>query len=115
MDLIRAVESEQLRTDIPHFQAGDTVRVHVKVVEGSNERIQIFEGIVLRRMGGGINELFTVRKISQGVGVERTFPIHSPRIAKIEVVRQGKVRRARLYYLRERSGRAARIRERRRS
>lgn len=115
MDLIRAVESEQLRTDIPRFQAGDTVRVHVKVVEGSNERIQIFEGIVLRRMGGGINELFTVRKISQGVGVERTFPIHSPRIAKIEVVRQGKVRRARLYYLRERSGRAARIRERRRS
>lgn len=115
MDLIRAVESEQLRTDIPDFQAGDTVRVHVKVVEGSTERIQIFEGIVLRRMGGGISELFTVRKISQGVGVERTFPIHSPRVAKIEVVRQGKVRRARLYYLRERSGRAARIKERRRS
>lgn len=114
MNLINAIEQEQLRSDRPDFGPGDTVRVHVKVVEGANERIQIFEGVVLRRMGGGIQETFTVRKISQGVGVERTFPIHSPRIDKIEVVRHGKVRRARLYYLRERSGRAARIKERRR-
>lgn len=114
MNLINTIEQEQLRSDRPDFGPGDTVRVHVKVVEGANERIQIFEGVVLRRMGGGIQETFTVRKISQGVGVERTFPIHSPRIDKIEVVRHGKVRRARLYYLRERSGRAARIKERRR-
>ncbi|NMA62097.1 MAG: 50S ribosomal protein L19 [Firmicutes bacterium] len=114
MNLINTIEQEQLRSDRPDFGPGDTVRVHVKVVEGANERIQIFEGVVLRRMGGGIQENFTVRKISQGVGVERTFPIHSPRIDKIEVVRHGKVRRARLYYLRERSGRAARIKERRR-
>lgn len=115
MDIISAIEREQFRSDLPQFQAGDTVRVHVKVVEGSNERIQVFEGIVLRRMGTGLREYFTVRKVSQGVGVERTFPIHSPRVAKIEVVRQGRVRRARLYYLRERSGKAARIKERRRS
>lgn len=114
MNLINAIEQEQLRSNHPQFGAGDTVRVHVKVVEGTNERIQIFEGVVLRRMGGGVQENFTVRKISQGVGVERTFPINSPRIDKIEVVRHGKVRRARLYYLRERSGRAARIKERRR-
>lgn len=114
MDLMRVIEQEQLRTDLPDFGPGDTVRVHVKVVEGSNERIQIFEGVVLRRMGGGIRENFTVRKVSQGVGVERTFPLHSPRIDKIEVVREGKVRRARLYYLRERSGKAARIKELRR-
>jgi len=115
LDIISAIEREQFRSDLPQFQAGDTVRVHVKVVEGSNERIQVFEGIVLRRMGTGLREYFTVRKVSQGVGVERTFPIHSPRVAKIEVVRQGRVRRARLYYLRERSGKAARIKERRRS
>ena len=114
MNVIDVIEQEQLRSDYPQFGAGDTVRVHVKVVEGSNERIQIFEGVVLRRMGGGIQENFTVRKISQGVGVERTWPINSPRIEKIEVIRHGKVRRARLYYLRERSGRAARIKERRR-
>jgi large subunit ribosomal protein L19 len=90
------------------------VRVHAKVVEGTNERIQVFEGVVIKRTGGGINENFTVRKVSQGVGVERTFPVHSPRIEKIEVVRYGQVRRARLYYLRERSGRAARIKELRR-
>lgn len=114
MNLIRAIEAEQVRSDIPEFNAGDTVRVHVKVVEGTNERIQIFEGVVLRKMGGGAQENFTVRKLSQGVGVERTFPVNSPRIDKIEVVRHGKVRRARLYYLRERSGRAARIKERRR-
>lgn len=114
MNLINTLEQEQLRSDRPDFGPGDTVRVHVKVVEGANERIQVFEGVVLRRMGGGIQESFTVRKVSQGVGVERTFPLHSPRIDKIEVVRHGKVRRARLYYLRERSGRAARIKERRR-
>ncbi|HBN96211.1 MAG TPA: 50S ribosomal protein L19 [Firmicutes bacterium] len=114
MNVIDVIEQEQLRSDYPQFGAGDTVRVHVKVVEGANERIQIFEGVVLRRMGSGIQENFTVRKISQGVGVERTWPINSPRIEKIEVIRQGKVRRARLYYLRERSGRAARIKERRR-
>ncbi|NMB38719.1 MAG: 50S ribosomal protein L19 [Firmicutes bacterium] len=113
MSIIDALEQEQMKQDVPNFRGGDAVRVHVKVVEGSNERIQVFEGIVLRRMGKGINEMFTVRKISQGVGVERTFPIHSPRIAKIEVIRRGKVRRSRLYYLRQRSGRSARIRERR--
>ncbi len=115
MNLIDIIEQEQFRADRPDFNAGDTVRVHVKVVEGPNERIQIFEGVVLRRMGHGLRENFTVRKISQGVGVERTFPpLHSPRVDKIEVVRYGKVRRARLYYLRKRSGRAARIKERRR-
>ena len=114
MNLIEAIQSEQFKQDIPAFRGGDTVRVHVKVVEGTNERIQIYEGVVLRRMGTGISEMFTVRKISQGVGVERTFPIHSPRIEKIDVIRLGKVRRARLYYLRERSGKSARIKERRR-
>jgi len=113
LSIIDALEQEQMKQDVPNFRGGDAVRVHVKVVEGSNERIQVFEGIVLRRMGKGINEMFTVRKISQGVGVERTFPIHSPRIAKIEVIRRGKVRRSRLYYLRQRSGRSARIKERR--
>ena len=114
MYVIDIIEREQFRSDLPDFNAGDTVRVHVKVVEGSNERIQVFEGVVLRRMGDGLRENFTVRKISQGVGVERTFPLHSPRIDRIEVVRYGKVRRARLYFLRKRSGRAARIKERRR-
>lgn len=113
MNVIEAIGKEQLKQDVPNFRGGDTVRVHVKVVEGSNERIQIFEGVVLRRMGTGISEMFTVRKLSQGVGVERTFPIHSPRIAQIDVVRRGKVRRARLYYLRERHGKSARIKERR--
>lgn len=113
MDLISALEKEQLRTNIPEFNVGDTVRIHVKVVEGSNERIQIFEGVVLKRVGKDIRENFTVRKISQGVGVERTFPLNSPRIDKIEVIRRGKTRRARLYYLRKRAGRAARIKERR--
>ena len=116
MDVIRAIEQEQMRSDLPDFRVGDTVRVHVKVVEGSNERIQVFEGIVLRRMGSGLREYFTVRKVSQGVGVERTFPVHSPRASpQLKVVRQGRVRRARLYYLRERPGKAARIKERRRS
>jgi large subunit ribosomal protein L19 len=112
--LIRSLEAEQFK-DVPQFGAGDTVRVHAKVVEGTRERIQVFEGIVIRRRGGGINENFTVRRIaSHGIGVERTFLIHSPRIDKIEVTRFGKVRRAKLYYLRGLTGRAARITERRR-
>ena len=102
-----------MRTDIPSFRPGDTVRVHVKIIEGSRERIQVFEGLVIRRRGDGLRETFTVRRVSNGVGVERTFPLHSPRIDKIEVVRKGVVRRARLYYLRDLYGKAARIRERR--
>jgi len=113
LELIRAIEQEQLREDIPEFRPGDTVRVHLRVVEGERERIQVFEGVVIKRRGGGLRETFTVRKISQGIGVERTLPLHSPRIAKIEVVRLGKVRRAKLYYLRSRRGKAARIKERR--
>lgn len=113
MDLINTIEKEQLRSDIPDFGPGDAVRVHVKVVEGERERIQVFEGVVIRRSGGGLNANFTVRKISQGVGVERTFPINSPRIDKIEVMREGRVRQARLYYLRDRVGKAARIKEKR--
>ena len=113
--LIRSIEQEQFK-DVPEFRAGDTVRVHAKVVEGTRERIQVFEGIVIRRRGGGINENFTVRRIaSHSVGVERTWLIHSPRIDKIEVTRFGKVRRAKLYYLRGLTGRAARIVERRRA
>jgi large subunit ribosomal protein L19 len=112
--LIEEITKEQLRTDLPAFRPGDTLRVHVKVVEGTRERIQIFEGVVIKRRGGGISETFTVRKISYGVGVERTFPVHTPKIAKIEVVRHGKVRRAKLYYLRELRGKAARIKEIRR-
>ena len=111
MNVIDAIEAEQLRSDIPAFRPGDTVRVHVKVVEGEKERIQVFEGPVLRRSNGGVRETFTVRKVSYGVGVERTFPIHSPRIDKVEVTVRGKVRRAKLYYLRELSGKAARIKE----
>lgn len=114
MDLVRSVEAEQQRQDIPDFRAGDTLRVHVKVVEGGRERIQVFEGLVIRRRGSGLNETFTVRKMSQGVGVERTFPVHSPMIDHMDVVRQGDVRRAKLYYLRGLSGKAARIREKRR-
>jgi len=113
--LIRSVEAEQFKADVPNFGPGDTVRVHAKVVEGNRERIQVFEGVVIRRRSGGINENFTVRRIaSHSVGVERTFLIHSPRIDKIEVVRHGRVRRAKLYYLRGLTGRAARIKERRR-
>jgi len=114
MNMIDVIEQEQLRDDIPDFGPGDSVRVHVKVVEGGRERIQVFEGIVLSRRGSGTRETFTVRKISAGIGVERTFPLHSPRIAKIEVVRHGKVRRAKLYYLRERVGKRARVKEARR-
>ncbi|MBA4494711.1 50S ribosomal protein L19 [Paenactinomyces guangxiensis] len=108
---LRAVTEGQLRQDIPLFRAGDTLRVHVKVKEGQRERIQVFEGVVIQRRGGGVSETFTVRKISYGVGVERTFPLHSPRIDKIEVVRRGKVRRAKLFYLRKLRGKAARIKE----
>ncbi|RAK23349.1 large subunit ribosomal protein L19 [Anoxybacillus vitaminiphilus] len=109
--LIQEITKEQLRTDLPDFRPGDTVRVHVKVVEGNRERIQVFEGIVIKRRGAGISETFTVRKVSYGVGVERTFPVHTPKIAKLEVVRRGKVRRAKLYYLRQLRGKAARIKE----
>lgn len=112
--VIRELEKEQLKQDIPAFRPGDTVRVHVKVIEGQRERIQLFEGVVIRRRGTGVSETFTVRKVSYGVGVERTFPLHTPKIDKIEVVRHGKVRRAKLYYLRDRVGKAARIKEIRR-
>lgn len=112
-ELIRAVTKEYLRDDIPDFRPGDTVRVHVKIREGNRERIQMFEGLVIKRRGGGISETFTVRKISYGIGVERTFPVHTPNIAQIEVVRLGKVRRAKLNYIRSLSAKAARIKERR--
>jgi large subunit ribosomal protein L19 len=108
---IRTLEKEQLRDDIPSFKIGDTVRVNVKVVEGNRERIQAFEGIVIARKNGSVRETFTVRRIAHNVGVERTFPVHSPRIDSIQVVREGKIRRAKLYYLRDRVGKSARIRE----
>jgi large subunit ribosomal protein L19 len=111
--VIQYIEKKQMKSDMPRFRPGDQVRVHVKVVEGERERIQVYEGVVTRRSGGGLTETFTVRKVSQGVGVERNFPLHSPRIDKIEVVRTGKVRRARLYYLRNLRGKAARLKERR--
>ena len=111
MNPIDRIEAEQFRKDVPAFKPGDTVRVHVRVVEGDKERIQVFEGTVIGRSGGGSREMFTVRKVSYGVGVERIFPVHSPRIDKIEVIARGAVRRAKLYYLRERSGRAARVSE----
>ena len=113
MNIIQALEQEQLRSDTPKFAPGDTVRVHVKVVEGTRERIQAFEGVVIARSGTGVRETFTVRRISYGVGVERTFPVHSPRLDKIQLMRRGIVRRAKLYYLRNLTGKAARIRERR--
>lgn len=110
-NIIAEITKDQIRTDIPKFRAGDTVRLHVRIVEGTRERIQLYEGVVIKRRGGGISETFTVRKISNGVGVERTFPVHTPKIEKIDVVRRGKVRRAKLYYLRSLRGRAARIKE----
>ena len=110
-NIITEITKDQLRSDLPSFRPGDTVKVHVKIVEGTRERIQLFEGVVIKRRGGGISETFTVRKISYGVGVERTFPVHTPKIAKLEVVRKGKVRRAKLYYLRNLRGKAARIKE----
>ena len=113
MDMIKALEQEQLRSDIPVFKPGDSVRVHVKVIEGNRERVQAFEGICIKRHGSGARETFTVRRVSYGIGVERTFPVHSPRIEKIEVVRRGAVRRAKLYYLRNLTGKAARIKEKR--
>lgn len=110
-ELLNSIVKDQLKTDIPEFKAGDSVKVHVRIVEGDRERIQLFEGVVIKRRGGGISETFTVRKISYGVGVERTFPVHTPKIEKIDVVRRGRVRRAKLYYLRNLRGKAARIRE----
>ena len=111
-DIIRELEKEQLRTDLPKLEVGDTVRVFVKVIEGSRERLQNFEGVVIKIQGGGIRKSFTVRRISYGIGVERTFPYNSPRIGRIEVLRHGQVRRAKLFYLRGLSGKAARIKER---
>lgn len=111
MDIINTVTASQLKTDLPEFKAGDTVRVHARVIEGEKERIQIFEGVCIRRGGSGVHETFTVHKVSNGVGVERTFPVHSPRIAKLENLKVGRVRRAKLYYLRKLRGKAARIAE----
>ncbi|MBR4288369.1 MAG: 50S ribosomal protein L19 [Clostridia bacterium] len=111
MDMIKAFTNEQLKTEVPQFNVGDTVRVHNKIVEGTRERIQLFEGTVIAKKNGGISETFTVRRVSYGVGVEKTFPLHSPRVEKVEVVRAGKVRRAKLYYLRERVGKAAKVKE----
>ena len=113
MNIIDVLEKEQLRQDIPAFAPGDTVKVHVKVKEGNRERVQVFEGVVIRRHGSGVRETFTVRRISSGIGVERTFPVHSPKLEKIDRTRRGIVRRAKLYYLRELRGKAARIREKR--
>ena len=113
MNTLDALDAESLRSDIPAFRPGDTLKVHVRVVEGSRERVQIFQGVVIRRQGGGVRETFTVRKVSFGVGVERTFPVHTPIIAKIEVVTRGDVRRAKLYYLRDLRGKAAKIKEKR--
>ncbi|RQD70364.1 MAG: 50S ribosomal protein L19 [Tindallia sp. MSAO_Bac2] len=107
MELIRSLESNQLKKDVEDFNTGDTVRVHVKVKEGTRERIQVFEGIVIKRQGGGIRETFTVRRIASGVGVERAFPVHSPKIDKIQVMKRGKVRRAKIHYIRKRIGKAA--------
>ncbi len=109
MDILSAITQEYKKDDIPAFAVGDTVKVHIKIKEGSRERIQIFEGFVLKKQNGGINETFTVRRIASGVGVEKTFPLHSPRIEKIEIVKKGSVRRAKLNYMRERTGKAAKI------
>ncbi len=111
MDTLQALDKEQMRTDIPQFKPGDTVKVHVRIKEGEKERVQVFQGVVIRRRKGRVNSTFTVRKVSYGVGVERIFPLHSPMIVKIEVVTRGRVRRSRLYYLRKLRGKAARIRE----
>ena len=111
MNIIESLTSDQIRTDLPAFNVGDTVKVHVKIIEGNRERIQVFEGTVIAKKHGGIQETFTVRRISYGVGVERTFPVNSPKIAKIEITRHGKVRRAKLYYLRDRVGKATKVKE----
>ena len=113
MHILDKVDAAQLRDDIPEFRAGDTVDVHLKVIEGSKSRVQVFRGVVIKRQGSGIRETFTVRKISFGIGVERTIPVHSPNIDKLEVLARGKVRRAKLYYLRDRHGKAAKIKEKR--
>jgi large subunit ribosomal protein L19 len=113
MNTLDALDADSLRDDIPSFRPGDTVKVHVRVIEGNRSRIQVFQGVVIRRQGGGIRETFTVRKVSFGVGVERTFPVHTPVVEKIEVVTRGDVRRAKLYYLRELRGKAAKIKEKR--
>ena len=113
MNAIDLIDAQSLRDDVPDFDAGDTLKVHVRVVEGTRERVQVFQGAVIRRQGDGLRETFTVRKVSFGVGVERTFPVHSPIVAKIEVVSRGDVRRAKLYYLRDRVGKAAKIKEKR--
>ena len=109
MNILDQITMDYRKEDIPEFKVGDTLRVHVKIIEGQRERIQVFEGYVLKRQHGGVNETFTVRKLSNGIGVEKTFPLHSPRIEKIEVVKKGRVRRAKLNYMRERTGKAARI------
>ena len=111
MDIIKSIEHEQLKNKIPELKVGDTVRVHQKIKEGNRERIQVFEGIIIKKQGGGVNETFTVRKISYGVGVEKTFLVHSPMVEKVELVRVGKARRAKLYYLRDRVGKAAKTKE----
>ncbi len=111
MDLIKELTKDQIRTDLPELEVGSTVKVHVKVTEGNRERIQVFEGTIIKIQHGGIQKTFTVRRLSYGIGVERTFPVNSPKIAKIEVVRKGKVRRAKLYYLRDRVGKAAKVKE----
>jgi large subunit ribosomal protein L19 len=113
MNTLQTLDAESLRSDVPEFRAGDTLKVHVRVVEGSRSRVQVFQGIVIRRQGGGLHETFTVRKVSFGVGVERTFPVHTPVIDRIEVVTRGDVRRAKLYYLRDLRGKAAKIKEKR--
>lgn len=114
-NIIKNIEKSQMRDNIPDFKPGDTLRLMVKIIEGGKERLQAFEGIVIKRQGGGTRETFTVRKISHGVGVERTFPVHSPKLAEIKIMRRGDVNRAKLYYLRERRGKAARIKEKRES
>jgi large subunit ribosomal protein L19 len=111
MDIIKMIEQQQIKENIPDFNVGDTIQVHYKIKEGQRERVQVFEGVVIKRQGGGIRETFTVRRISYGVGVERTFPLHSPRIEKIVVTRKGRIRRSKLYYLRGRQGKAAKVKE----
>ena len=110
-DLIRAIEKEQIRTDLTEFSIGDTIRVHVRITEGAKERVQAFEGTVIKKQNGGLRETFTVRRVASGIGVERTFPMNTPMIAKIDLIRRGKVRRAKLFYLRERVGKAAKVKE----
>ena len=112
-NIMQKFEAQHMRDDLPEFQSGDTVRVHYKVIEGNKERVQMFEGVVIARKGGGSSETFTVRKVSNGVGVERIFPIHTPKLVSLDVIRRGKVRRAKLYYLRKKKGKAARIKEKR--